>query len=168
MVAVAIIYFRSFHACYVALGGCIAAIVAKILKLIIRQPRPAPSPDAVLPQAKGYGMPSSHSQVVAFFGVYLQTVMLYEVQLAPLTFALFVILNGFCCSVFLSRVRLGNHSPSQVAVGEVLGCLIAIIWYRLWVKIVAPWLHIYGHETIQKVFLYFHLNPSLIEHIYLH
>ncbi|KAI8580058.1 hypothetical protein K450DRAFT_239166 [Umbelopsis ramanniana AG] len=168
MTAVAIIYFRSVHVCYIAFGGCIAAIVAKTLKIIIRQPRPAPLSKSVLPQAKGYGMPSSHSLVSAFFGVYLQALLLYGSQHPLLTLVAILVVNGFCCSVYLSRVHLGNHSPAQVTVGGILGSFIALFWYWQWLNIFAPWLQIHGQETIQNLFIYFGLNPSLIDYIYLH
>lgn len=168
MAAAALLYFRSFHACYIVLGGIQAAILAKILKHIIRQPRPAPSSKTFVPQAKGYGMPSSHSQVVAYFGVYLQLLLMASTQHPLMILAAFVVLNGFCCSVYLSRVRLGNHTLSQVVVGGVIGALVATAWFAMWQTTIAPWLSVHGQQTFEKWLLFFHLNPSFLEHVYLH
>ena len=46
---------------YYIVGGFLNGMLAKILKAIIRQPRPIQS------KSLGYGMPSSHSQVIFYF-----------------------------------------------------------------------------------------------------
>ncbi|GAA5927846.1 uncharacterized protein JCM15063_006011 [Sporobolomyces koalae] len=65
------IYFvlriRTAHAVYFGAGTLVAAFSAKVLKKCIRQPRPEGS----LKRTKTYGMPSTHSCSIAFFGTYL-------------------------------------------------------------------------------------------------
>jgi dolichyldiphosphatase len=167
MVAVAILYFRSIHACYIAAGGVLAAIIAKTLKRIIRQPRPAPLANSLVPQAKGYGMPSSHSQVVAYFGVYLQLLFMTSSQHPLLSILSFIVLNGFCISIYFSRVHLGNHSPAQVVVGGILGTLIAAAWFTLWRKTIFPWLRMDGHEYFKLCLEALHLDSTLLDYIFL-
>lgn len=167
MVAVAILYFRSIHACYIAAGGVLAAIVAKTLKRIIRQPRPAPLAKSLVPQAKGYGMPSSHSQVVAYFGVYLQLVFMTSSQHPLLSVLSFIILNGFCISIYFSRVHLGNHSPAQVVVGGILGTLIAVAWFLLWQSTILPWLEIDGQEYFKQCLKALNLDEAWLDYILL-
>jgi dolichyldiphosphatase len=169
MAALALIYFRSFHACYIVLGGIVAAVSAKILKNIIRQPRPAPLSKALVPQAKGYGMPSSHSQVVAYFGVYLQLLLIISTTYHPfLIITSLVALNAFCCSIYLSRVRLGNHTLTQVVAGGILGALIAIAWYAMWRTTVSPWLYQHGQLVFKDLLISFHLDPIILDYIHLY
>lgn len=50
---------------YYVAGGVANSILSKILKMIIRQPRPDCSPKS------GHGMPSSHSQSILYFATVL-------------------------------------------------------------------------------------------------
>ncbi|GAA5916791.1 hypothetical protein JCM5296_007391 [Sporobolomyces johnsonii] len=62
-----IIRIRTAHSLYFGAGTLVAAFTAKILKRFIRQPRPV----GAKKYDKTYGMPSTHSSSIAFFGVYL-------------------------------------------------------------------------------------------------
>ncbi|KXS18397.1 hypothetical protein M427DRAFT_29727 [Gonapodya prolifera JEL478] len=98
-VIVGALYFHTLHPLYVVAGGTSSAILAKILKLAFRVPRPPSSskskkkeerdnrrgwekhlPRLVTPlvdlthalmSAEAYAMPSSHSQSTAFFSSYI-------------------------------------------------------------------------------------------------
>lgn len=61
IVAFVLFYFPSILPFYYIIGSVIASITGKILKQIIRQPRPSKSP------RKGNGMPSSHTLAISFF-----------------------------------------------------------------------------------------------------
>jgi dolichyldiphosphatase len=88
---------------------------------------------------KGYGMPSSHSQFVAFFSLSLSLFLLLRHQTThhtsyrPSTFLerLFVsILACFCAvTVAVSRVYLTYHTPRQVCVGFGAGLIFAAVWF---------------------------------------
>ncbi|KNZ47496.1 hypothetical protein VP01_635g7 [Puccinia sorghi] len=60
-----ILYLRSAHSLWFGLGAIIATAAAKILKRCIKQPRPTES------TKKSFGMPSTHSSSITFYGVYL-------------------------------------------------------------------------------------------------
>ncbi|GAA6012061.1 hypothetical protein JCM10207_005115 [Rhodosporidiobolus poonsookiae] len=62
-----IIRIRTAHSLYFGAGTLVAAFSAKILKRFIRQPRPVGAKKF----EKTYGMPSTHSSSIAFFGTYL-------------------------------------------------------------------------------------------------
>ncbi|GAA5855690.1 hypothetical protein JCM8547_001646 [Rhodosporidiobolus lusitaniae] len=62
-----IIRIRTAHSLWFGAGTLVAAFSAKILKRFIRQPRPA----GAKKYQKTYGMPSTHSSSIAFFGAYL-------------------------------------------------------------------------------------------------
>ncbi|GJN89748.1 hypothetical protein Rhopal_002737-T1 [Rhodotorula paludigena] len=67
LTAVLIIRIRTAHALYFGAGTLVAAFSAKLLKRCIRQPRPV----GAKKYEKTYGMPSTHSASIAFFGTYL-------------------------------------------------------------------------------------------------
>ncbi|KAK4055577.1 hypothetical protein OIV83_000123 [Microbotryomycetes sp. JL201] len=63
----AILRIRTAHALYFGAGTLVAAFSAKSLKKVIRQPRPTGAKKF----EKTYGMPSTHSSAISFFGTYL-------------------------------------------------------------------------------------------------
>ena len=129
-----------------------------MLKRCIRQPRPAGARNV----DKTYGMPSTHSSSIAFFGVYLSlsTLLLplhprvtsllpYWDSLAARALvegpdhlvrygqqgtriALALVWLAGAASVCWSRVRLGHHTPAQVLAGAALGSTVAVAWLALW------------------------------------
>jgi len=70
LTALSILYLRSAHSLWFGLGAIIATATAKILKRCIKQPRPTES------TKKSFGMPSTHSSSITFYGVYLLLVCL--------------------------------------------------------------------------------------------
>ncbi|CDH53440.1 predicted protein [Lichtheimia corymbifera JMRC:FSU:9682] len=130
MSMVAVIVFGSLHLIYFFTGSILCAITAKILKHLIRQPRPRVSTQHENISSKtSYGMPSSHSQVMAFFATYCHCAVSY---VTPLTIALASILYIFTAMVLWSRVRLGHHTLAQVSVGTLVGASMATMWHQLW------------------------------------
>ena len=98
---------------------------------------------------KGYGMPSSHAQFVAFFAVSLTFFLLLRhspsasTSYSPSTFGERVLLSllACCCAsaVAASRIYLNYHTPKQVLVGVGAGVLSAIGWF-----LVTTYLRRYG------------------------
>ena len=88
---------------------------------------------------KGYGMPSSHAQFVAFFSVSLTLFLLIRhvpttsTSYSPSTFQERVLLSllAFVCAgaVAASRVYLNYHTPRQVWVGIAAGVAFALVWF---------------------------------------
>ncbi|KAL0093448.1 phosphatidic acid phosphatase type 2/haloperoxidase [Phycomyces blakesleeanus] len=134
LTAILLLYIRSLHIVYFVVGSVLTAFAAKILKNAIKQPRPSHSSNV---RSKiSYGMPSSHSQVIAFFAVYIHLAFsanAIEYSLVRSILVIFVQLTAFL--VAWSRVELGHHSLPQVLVGSVLGATIALLWYILWQEI---------------------------------
>jgi dolichyldiphosphatase len=64
-VCVVILKIDSILPTYYVLGAMGNAVLSKVLKKIIREPRPANSPK------KGHGMPSSHAQSIYYFAALL-------------------------------------------------------------------------------------------------
>lgn len=88
---------------------------------------------------KGYGMPSSHSQFVAFFSISLSLFLLLRhipsptTTHSPTSFASRLMLSLVAClcaaAVAVSRIYLNYHTPKQVMVGAVAGAVFAIAWF---------------------------------------
>jgi dolichyldiphosphatase len=88
---------------------------------------------------KGYGMPSSHSQFVAFFAVSLSLFLILRhvptstTSYSPTTLAERVLLSVVAClgagAVAASRVYLNYHTPKQVWVGVGAGVIFAAVWF---------------------------------------
>ena len=88
---------------------------------------------------KGYGMPSSHAQFVAYFAVSLALFLLLRHRPSastthtPLTLpvrgllAMTALLGA--AGVAASRVYLNYHTPKQVLVGCLAGVLCALAWF---------------------------------------
>ncbi|KZM26683.1 catalytic [Ascochyta rabiei] len=105
-----------------------------------RQPT---SQDSTLTSAemhgKGYGMPSSHAQFVAFFSVTLTLFLLFRhvphptETHTPFSFAgrfvLSLLAMASAAAVAVSRIYLSYHTQKQVFVGCACGALFAILWF---------------------------------------
>jgi dolichyldiphosphatase len=88
---------------------------------------------------KGYGMPSSHSQFVAFFSLSLTLFLMFRHQTTshtsyrPSSFAERLALSILACVcavvVALSRIYLNYHTPRQVWVGFSAGLVFALVWF---------------------------------------
>ncbi|KAH9460253.1 hypothetical protein MJO29_004202 [Puccinia striiformis f. sp. tritici] len=70
LTAIAILYLRSAHSLWFGAGALVCTVTAKILKRLLRQPRPIES------TKKSFGMPSTHSSSITYFGIYLLLVCL--------------------------------------------------------------------------------------------
>jgi len=134
-----------------ALAGQLACEALNFaLKRLIREERPAPM------DGRGYGMPSSHAQFVAFFAAYAALFLLrrhrprqglgMKATLArgtgraaalaswvPGPFAQQVLVALVCFAnaavVAASRVYLSYHTPRQVLAGCAAGSLFAVLWF---------------------------------------
>ena len=88
---------------------------------------------------KGYGMPSSHAQFVAFFSITLTLFLLFRhvphptETHTPFTFfqrlLLSILALASAAAVASSRIYLNYHTPKQVLVGCAAGAVFAIVWF---------------------------------------
>lgn len=118
--------------------------LAKLLKRCIRQPRPE------LSLKKTYGMPSTHSSSIAFFGVYL-SLCIWNLRPHPRflphllsrhgdagdfsPFVRLLLTAGVAfgaISVCWSRVKLTYHTPLQVVAGAAVGGTLAVLSFLFW------------------------------------
>jgi dolichyldiphosphatase len=145
------LYTRSAGVAYFTIGALTSSATAKILKKVIRQPRPV-SPYShkrtygyvlysyQLRSIHGYArfsMPSTHSATITYYAIYIALASSYLpvhpsllsvplIRLAPL------ITTPWAASVLASRVWLGHHTWNQVAAGAACGSVTAFVWFYLW------------------------------------
>ena len=93
-------------------GITVSFILVKILKNILKEPRPI--------LGKTYGMPSSRSTIMAFILFFL----LINYEFKTSTKIILVILTLLCLSI---KYYLKQHSINQLLVGFILGIIIAYI-----------------------------------------
>jgi len=103
--------------------GCEA--VNWVLKRLIKESRPSQM------HGKGYGMPSSHAQFVAFFSVYTTLWVFLRCNHFPLLKRVAVTILSFsgASAISLSRIYLSYHTPKQVLAGNIIGAGLAIFWF---------------------------------------
>ncbi|KAG6040469.1 hypothetical protein E4U41_000469 [Claviceps citrina] len=108
-----------------------------LLKRLIKEERPRRI------HGKGYGMPSSHAQFVAFWSVSLALFLLLRHRPSPARpvrgharpwsllerTAMSLAAGGLAAATAWSRIYLDYHTPRQVLVGSAMGSLIAVGWY---------------------------------------
>ena len=133
--ATLIVARRQLHTVWVLAGQLINEVINYVLKHVIREPRPAGC------HLTNYGMPSSHSQFMAYLAV---TVLLWSIRRARFQNDVIakIILNaafcGLCALVMYSRVALGYHTTEQVAAGAACGVTFGLIWSWLCATFAEP------------------------------
>ncbi|KAH8099286.1 phosphatidic acid phosphatase type 2/haloperoxidase [Cristinia sonorae] len=136
LTACTILYTRSAAILYFAVGAVVCSRIVKLMKRAFRQPRPInPLPGK---QKKDFGMPSTHSAVIAYYATYT---MLAAVSL-PIHESLPqsqwtriippLVIVPWAASIAISRLWLGHHTVPQVLVGSIHGIVLAPLWLRLW------------------------------------
>ncbi|KAG0294234.1 hypothetical protein BGZ96_001537 [Linnemannia gamsii] len=102
-------------------------LVNLILKRLVKQARPTEY------LGDGYGMPSSHSQFMAYFATYIVILMyrrsIVSEPLIPHTVSAVVVL--WSALVVYSRVHLYYHTWQQVVAGTICGFFFAIIYFHI-------------------------------------
>lgn len=122
---------REIEPVIVVAGHLCSEIVNKVLKILLKNPRPDFHREFGSGGSLSYGMPSAHSQFIGFFAAYYVCVIVFKVGhlkrwqrvtwLAVLTFV------GLC--VAGSRVYLMYHTWQQVVVGVTVGIVFGIFYF---------------------------------------
>lgn len=104
------------------------------LKRILKEERP------IQMHGRGYGMPSSHAQFVAFFSISISLFLLFRhtpkapsASHTPLSMiermGLSVLGMLGAALVACSRIYLNYHTPKQVVIGCIAGAASALGWF---------------------------------------
>lgn len=111
-----------------------------VLKHAIKEPRPVfPGAHALHAGAPKYGMPSDHSQFMAFLAAYMTwwAFKCWRVSTAQRLF-LVVTVHVAALACAGSRVYLGYHTLPQVAAGVAMGLWTGSLWFRVVQTLLRP------------------------------
>lgn len=117
------------------LAGLVAnTVLCVFLKRLAKQPRPETA------HTTGYGMPSNHSQFMAFFAVFAALLLARRVRLGARAWnsATAAAAAALALLVAYSRLHLGAHTPAQVAAGLAVGAAFGGAWYAAGDALVRP------------------------------
>lgn len=149
-VSCTLLYRRDAAVVLYCAGAMLNSAAGKLLKQVIRQPRPTDS-------KSDPGMPSSHATSLSF----LSLAVLAHVVLHPPAIAILraVYLGGAALIVGLAllatswRVKAGYHTVGQVAVGWVLGMVDTVLWIKAFVPWATPAVHAVVKDDIMGLAL---------------
>ncbi|KAL8508850.1 hypothetical protein ACS0TY_016161 [Phlomoides rotata] len=125
------IFRRELQGMFFALGLLISQFINEIVKRSVHQARPVTC--ALLEMCDSHGWPSSHSQYMCFFAVYL-TLLTYNRIGALFRTQMWIaglVVWPLAVLTMYSRVYLGYHSVVQVFAGAVLGAALGGLWFWL-------------------------------------
>ncbi|KAF9955606.1 hypothetical protein BGZ72_003588 [Mortierella alpina] len=100
-------------------------VINQILKRLVKEARPTEY------LGDGYGMPSSHSQFMAYFATYA-IILMYRRGVSPgeiIPHIFSVVVVVWAALVVYSRVHLYYHTWQQVVAGTICGIIFALIYY---------------------------------------
>ncbi|KAH9484290.1 putative J domain-containing protein [Psilocybe cubensis] len=132
-----ILYSRSTGVIYFTAGAVCCSLSVKVVKRLIRQPRPAHNPGRKMKVT--YGMPSTHSATISFFATYILLACMYlpiHPSLHPEhAFRVFppLVCLPWAATIVMSRVWLGHHTWPQVIAGASYGVTFSLMWFAMWV-----------------------------------
>lgn len=112
-------------------GHLINEVLNKVVKCLVKQPRPDFHKDfGVGTYGLSYGMPSAHSQFMGFFASYYVCAVLFKVPLGRAAKAVSVaVLCCACGGVAFSRVYLLYHTLFQVVAGVLVGGVFGLVYF---------------------------------------
>jgi len=128
-----IVVRRDLHTICVFAGILFNEAINQIVKKSLKHPRPSLSPNRY--GHKGYGMPSDHSQFMAFFTIYFWLFIFIRVyrnnSFLEDAWKYFISLSLGVTSVIVlySRVYLGYHTMPQIIVGAIIGAAFGLLWF---------------------------------------
>jgi len=143
LTALTILYTRSVGVVYFCAGAIACTVSVKCVKQILRQARPAQTTHRG--QKQSFGMPSTHSAAITFFGTYIPLACTWlplhpSFPESPLFRSIVVlVIVTWTCAVAISRISLGHHTVPQVLVGCIYGCIFACVWFWFWTHGLSDW-----------------------------
>lgn len=112
---------------FIALNLTLSFITNRILKFIIRRPRP---PRIQIVHENGYSFPSSHAMVsFAFYG-FIIYLLCTNVKNKVLKYSITIVLSIIVILIGISRIYLGVHYVTDIIGGFIFGCVYLIIFIK--------------------------------------
>ncbi|KAF9532964.1 hypothetical protein CPB83DRAFT_589943 [Crepidotus variabilis] len=144
-----VFYTRSAAAAYYTAGAIFCSLSVKVIKRLVKQPRPPPTARKL---KKTYGMPSTHSAAISYLATYIVLASMFlpvhpsfppsiNIRLlAP------VVALPWAVAVVMSRLWLGHHTVPQVLAGASYGVALASVWFSIWKNVLSPSETVRGFE----------------------
>ncbi|KAH8119889.1 hypothetical protein DFH11DRAFT_15513 [Phellopilus nigrolimitatus] len=131
LTACCVLYTRSAGVAYFAAGAVACSLSVKVVKRIVRQPRPL----HLTPGRQSYG---THSATITHYAVYVLLACtclpvhpsLPQGQISRVLPPIIVI--PWAMGIVHSRIWLGRHTWLQCIAGSVYGAAFAVGWFSLW------------------------------------
>ncbi|CAN6470858.1 unnamed protein product [Victoria cruziana] len=124
-----IILRRELHSIFFFIGLILSNVFNDFIKDLVKQSRPQTC--EVLEFCDSHGWPSSHSNYMFFFAVYLTLLSLRRRPISKSDLAVALVSWNLAFLTMLSRVYLGYHTVGQVVAGAGLGVVCGGIWFRI-------------------------------------
>ncbi|XP_009789943.1 lipid phosphate phosphatase gamma [Nicotiana tabacum] len=123
------IFRRELQGIFFAIGLLISQFINEIIKKSFQQARPETC--ALLEVCDSHGWPSSHSQYMFFFAVYITLLTYRKLGLICRNQLWVVLLLVWPMAILTlySRVYLGYHTVAQVFAGATLGAVLGGGWF---------------------------------------
>ena len=120
----------------------------QIIKELAHEARPLTC--EALEMCDSNGWPSSHSQYMCFFAIYLTLLATCRMTFADEFRRAFVAFLPWPVAmvVMYSRVYLGYHTTAQVLAGGTLGLMLGTGWFLLMNYVVSPWFPILEDSSL--------------------
>lgn len=158
--------------CHYQLGILLSVLMAigfytsGSLKNLLCLPRPPSPPVRPADKCNDWALPSHHAILNVTVPWYVWTFIYTHLEWSdPSSIVAFVGVSFWCFSVLFSRLYLGVHSPADVLIGGILGCLCLITYLLL--EDVTRGLLFYGstrftllYVVISLVLLSIHPDPK--------
>lgn len=111
-------------------GHLVGEVLNKVMKHLLKLPRPEFHKNFGGRRSLSYGMPSAHSQFMGFFATYFICVVLLQVPMARYKKAIACLaLPAASICVAFSRVYLSYHTAPQVVVGLCIGVVSGLVYF---------------------------------------
>ncbi|GKV12258.1 hypothetical protein SLEP1_g23429 [Rubroshorea leprosula] len=125
-----LIFRRELQGMFFALGLFISQFVNDLIKKSVQQARPETC--ALLETCDSHGWPSSHSQYMFFFAVYITLLTakgIGGIWKVKSKWAFLFLPWSMALLTMYSRVYLGYHTIAQVLAGAALGAFLGWVWF---------------------------------------
>ncbi|KAG0683215.1 hypothetical protein C6P40_002510 [Pichia californica] len=124
---------RELEPCLFAFGHVINDIISTIFKKIVKFPRPINGQIFKNDSGLEWGMPSSHTQFMAFWFIYINLSYIQNWPYYKLNFFWKLIFTYstllIVTLVILSRIIFEYHNINQIIVGLLLGTTLSTIYF---------------------------------------
>ncbi|CAK1549791.1 unnamed protein product [Leptosia nina] len=137
-----ILFRRDLHTIAFFVGTLLNELINIILKHIFCEKRPLSRGNLY----NEYGMPSSHSQFIWFFSIYVLYFFIFRLHhiynnnILSILWKVIIVGSCFLLSLIVSiaRVYLEYHTTRQVVYGALVGCLTATLWFTVVHRVLTP------------------------------